>query len=217
MKNKNFKEYGIEILLTVLKIASTQLDKLKEIGDLSGAEILESSVIIPYEKIYGLLLETDVEKISNEELEKLKTIVEQIREKNKIKNSIIENNIKIRKELKENSGAKTVEKFFKYNLKKLNDKKSIIKEKYLEYYDKEEKLENLLKDTIQEKDQFDIINELHPIRENLSRLEREYLKNEEKIAMFEKKIESKWTYEIYGLISEAELLKTYKDVFKMEE
>lgn len=51
MERENFIAYAQEVILTVLKMTSTQLDKLREMGDLSGVEILEEKVIVPYERI----------------------------------------------------------------------------------------------------------------------------------------------------------------------
>lgn len=217
MKEKEFKKYGQEVLLTVLKIASKKLEKLKEIEDLSGAEIVKNKIIAPYEKLYGLFLELEEDAVSKDKLEELKKTIEKLRKQNSLDISVIEKNMKIRERLKEESGAKTVEKFFKYNLKKLTNKMDMIKEKYLLFYEKEEELENLLKDAIQEDEQFDILGRLQPIREELSKLEREYIENEKNIGIFKKKLESRWPYEIYGLISEEKLLGAYKELFKMED
>ncbi|MGL4211349.1 MAG: hypothetical protein ACRCRT_07345, partial [Cetobacterium somerae] len=81
----------------------------------------------------------------------------------------------------------------------------------------EQNLENLLKDTIQEEEQFDIIYKLQPVREKLRDTEDKYLVVEKDINQLKKKLESKWPYEIYGVVSEEELLETYKEAFKMED
>ncbi|MEG0068792.1 hypothetical protein [Cetobacterium sp.] len=217
MRREDFKDYALEVALTVLKVSSTQMDKLKEIGDLSGTEILQGKVISPYERIYGALLEMNVDKMSDEEFNSFKEMVEELRVKNDLTVDTIEKAMKKRVEFKGHSGAKVVEKFYKYNLNRLLDKKSKVEEVYNSLAAEEQKLENLLKDTIQEEDQFDIIYKLQPVREKLRDIEMKYVKVEKDINELKRKLESKWPYEIYGVISEEELLETYKEAFKMED
>lgn len=217
MKKDKFREYALEVALTVLKISSTQLDKLKEKGDLSGVEILQEKVICPYERIYGALLEMKVDKMSDEEFNSFKEMVEELRVKNSLTTEAIENALKRRDDLKNNSGSKVVEKFYKYNINRLLDKKSKIVEVFNSLGIEEQKLENLLKDTIQEEEQFDIIYKLQPVREKLRDIEIKYVKVEKDIDELKKKLESKWPYEIYGVVSEKELLETYKEGFKTED
>lgn len=214
---RDFKNYSLEVILTVLKITSNQLDKMKEIGDLSGTEILQEKVIAPYEKIYGALLEMDMDKMSSDEIENFKKTLEDIREKNGLTVEGIEKSLELRGKYRGHSGSEVVEKFYKYNLNRLLDRKDKIVEKYNELATEEENLENLLKDTIQEVDQFDIIDRLQPVREKLREIEKKYIAVEEDIKVLKGKLESKWPSEIYGVISEEELLETYKDTFKMED
>ena len=47
MRKDEFISYAQEIVLTVLKITSIQLDKLREMGDISGEEILKEKVLLP--------------------------------------------------------------------------------------------------------------------------------------------------------------------------
>ncbi|MGL4987980.1 MAG: hypothetical protein ACRCYM_02850 [Cetobacterium sp.] len=217
MKKEKFRAYATEIILTVLKMTSSQIDKLKEMGDLSGVELLEDKVVKSYEKIYGALLEMKVENMPEEEFTAFKEMVEEIREKNNLSTSQIENYLSKREEFKNNSGAIVVKRFFKYNLNRLLDKKDKILEKYNLLASEEQNLENLLKDTIQEEEQFDIIYKLQPVREELREIEVKYLRVEKDIEQLKRKFESKWPYEIYGVVSEEELLETYKEAFKMEE
>ncbi|MGL5001080.1 MAG: hypothetical protein ACRC6J_05100 [Cetobacterium sp.] len=217
MKKEKFRAYSQEVILTVLKITSSQIDKLKEIGDLSGVELLEDKVIKSYERIYGALLEMKVENMPEDEFKAFKEMVEEIREKNSLSIEKIEDYLFRREKLKNNSGATVVKKFFKYNLNRLLDNKDKLLETYNILSAEEEKLENLLKDTIQEEEQFDIIYKLQPVREKLRDVEEKYLSVEKDIAQIKRKLESKWPYEIYGVISEEELLETYKEAFKMED
>ncbi|WP_432204999.1 hypothetical protein ACQ9ZF_03185 [Cetobacterium somerae] len=217
MDRTQFIKYAQEVVLTVLKITSVQLDKLKEMGDLSGVEILEEKVLIPYERIYGALLEMKIDKMSEEEFKSFEEMVEEIREKNNLSIEKIKIDLEKREKLKNKSGAMVVKKFFNYNLNRFLDKKDKIAEKYNSLATEEQNLENLLKDTVQEEEQFDIIYRLQPVREKLRDVENKYLVVEKDINQLKKKLESKWPYEIYGVISEEELLETYKEAFKMED
>ncbi|MGL4971446.1 MAG: hypothetical protein ACRC45_07520 [Cetobacterium sp.] len=217
MEREKFRAYAQEVVLTVLKMTSVQIDKLREMGDLSGVEMLEEKVIAPYEKIYGALLEMKVESMSDEDFKPFEDMVKEIREKNSLSEEKVLNNLKKREELKGKSGATVVKRFFKYNLNRLLDKKDKIAEKYNELALEEQNLENLLKDTIQEEEQFDIIYKLQPVREKLREIEEKYLRVEKDMNQLKRKLESKWPYEIYGVISEDELLEKYKEAFKMED
>ena len=217
MNKDKFIDYSKEIVLTVLKTASFQINKLKEIGDLSGIELLQDKVIVTYEKIYGALLEMKIENLNEIDFENFKKMIEDIREKNNISIELIQNLLLKREELSGHSGAEVVKKFFKYNLNRLLDQKDKLVQTYNQMATEEEKLENLLKDTIQEEEQFDIIYKLQPVREKLRDTEDKYLVVEKDINQLKKKLESKWPYEIYGVVSEEELLETYKEAFKMED
>nr|WP_307775591.1 hypothetical protein [uncultured Cetobacterium sp.] len=217
MERKEFKKYAIEVVLTVLKMSSVQMDKLKDTGDLSGTEILQEKVITPYERIYGALLEMNVEKMDDEEFKSFQDMVEEIRTKNNVSKEQVETAMIKRVENKGRSGAKVVEKFYKYNLNRLLDNKEKVVEVFDKYSIEEQKLENLLKDTVQEQEQFDIIYELQPVREKIREIEQKYISLEKEINEVKTKLESKWPYEIYGVVSEEELLETYKETFKMEE
>lgn len=217
MERERFRVYAQEVILTVLKMTSVQIDKLREMGDLSGVEILEEKVVIPYEKIYGALLEMKVENMSDDEFKPFEEMVEEIREKNSLSVEKVLENLEKREKLKGISGATVVKRFFKYNLNRLLDKKDKITEKYNELALEEQNLENLLKETIQEEEQFDIIYKLQPVREKLREIEQRYLSVEKDINQLKRKLESKWPYEIYGVVSEEELLETYKEAFKMED
>ncbi|MGL5089013.1 MAG: hypothetical protein ACRC6Z_06125, partial [Cetobacterium sp.] len=122
MEKEKFRAYAQEVILTVLKITSAQIDKLKELGDLSGVELLEEKVITSYERIYGALLEMKVENMSEDEFVAFQNMLEEIREKNKLPIEKIEKYISRRESLKNHSGASVVKKFFKYNLNRILDK-----------------------------------------------------------------------------------------------
>lgn len=217
MDREEFLSYAKEIILFVLKKAVNQKSKLKEKGDISGEEILEKKVILPYEKIYKALLEVNIKNFSEEEYKYLENIVEEVKKKNRLSTEEIEFFIKKRKEYKGKSGAEVVKKFFRYNLNRALEKKDKIIAKYLILAKEERELDLILKDSIQEKEQFDILYKLQPIREKIRQTEEKYIEIENEIKKSVSNLEAGWTYEIYGTISKEELLKIYKNVYKMEE
>lgn len=210
------KEYIDEIILIVLKKTMFQIEEFKKIGDISGEEILNSKVIVPYEKIYTSLDKQNIEELSEEEREKIKEIASELREKNNLSEDEIENSFNLREKLKGNSGSEVVKRFFKYKLNRLLESKEKIIESYEKLNLEEQKYENELKDSIQEQEQFDIIYKLHPIRKRLREYEIKFQELTKEIEVLQKKLDTKWSYEIYGTVEEKELLKSYKEVFGME-
>ena len=61
-------KFCIEVILQVLKLTDNKIKQLREIGDLSGAEILEKDVIEKYEKLYGGLTGEGIKEFKEEEL-----------------------------------------------------------------------------------------------------------------------------------------------------
>lgn len=213
---ERFKEYGIEIMLIVLRKTLKKIEEFEKKGDISGKEILEKEVIIPYENIYKSLLEIEIDKYTEEEFEYLKKTLEDIRIKNLIEKEEIEKNIELRRKYKGKSGLEVVERFFRYELNRALDRKDEIQKYYSVLLEKENELQLQLSDAIQEEEQFDIIYSLQPVRKEMRELEEKYLDIEKNIKNIKNRIDSKWYYEIYGIISEEELLKTYKNIYNIK-
>lgn len=217
MNRDNIKEYALELLLQILKTADNQIKEYEKIGDISAIEILKENVIKKYEALYLGVLETDFSQMGSDQLEFFEKTLKEISEKNNIDSNFILKQLSKRNELRGVSGAEVVENLLKYELSKLLEAKQNLVEKIEATLVEEEKLENQLKDAIQEQEQFDIIYELSPVRSKFRSLETKLLSLEENILTVRNKLDSRWPYEIYGTISKDELLKVYKDNFNMGE
>lgn len=210
--NNHLLKFCIEVILQVLKMTDNKIKELREKGDLSGAEILENDVITKYEKLYGGLTGEAVQKLEEKELAGIKEHIENIIEKNNLTKEFIEAQLELREKLKNNSGAEVIKKFFQYEKKELENKKSYLLEKVSKLLDEEEKVSMLMKNAIQEEEQIEYIYQLQPIRAEYRNLEKKILKIQEKIELLKKKLDSEWYYEIYGTISKNEMLKSYNEV-----
>ncbi|MGX6590625.1 hypothetical protein [Cetobacterium ceti] len=217
MDRNYLRKSAIETILQILKIADTQSKKYNEIGDISATEILQRDVINKYEALYLALCETDFENLDEKEIENINITLKEIREKHKLTKDFIDSQISLRENLGDNSGAKVIENLFRYELSKLLEKKQILLEKINNVLDKELELENKLKDTIQEADQFDIIYELNPIRIEFRDLEEKLHKLENEIKPLKHKLDTRWAYEIYGTINKETLMEIYKTNFNLGE
>ena len=72
VKNNEILKFSIEVILQVFKSINKKIDEMKEIGDISGIEILKKDVIPKYEKLYGGLTGEAVEKFDEEQLSVIK-------------------------------------------------------------------------------------------------------------------------------------------------
>lgn len=210
--NNHLLKFCIEVILQVLKMTDNKIKELREKGDLSGAEILENDVITKYEKLYGGLTGEAVQKLEEKELAGIKEHIENIIEKNNLTKEFIEAQLELREKLKNNSGAEVIKKFFQYEKRELENKKSYLLEKVSKLLDEEERVSMLMKNAIQEEEQIEYIYQLQPIRAEYRNLEEKILKIQEKIEILKKKLDSEWYYEIYGTISKDEMLKSYNEV-----
>ncbi|MBC2855759.1 hypothetical protein H3N56_04500 [Cetobacterium sp. 2A] len=217
MNRIEFKNFAIEVILEVLKIANAQIDEYNNIGDISATEIIQKDVIDKYEKIYLGIIGLDFSELEDEKFYFIETTIEEILKNNNLSSNFIKSQQEKRENLKGNSGAEVVKNLFDYELSKLLNAQQILIDKINIILDQETILENELKDTIQEEAQFDIIYKLQPVREEYRVLEAQLLKLDSTIKTLRKKINFKWNYEIYGTISKDELLKVYKNSFKMGE
>ncbi|MGL6154676.1 hypothetical protein [Cetobacterium sp. SF1] len=211
------RKLALETILQILKITDSQIKKYEELGDISAVEILNRDVITKYETLYLTLLETDFENLPEEELITIDKTLEDIRTQHNLTKDFLMAEIKVREDLNGDSGSTVVEKLYRYQLSKLLEKKQILTDKLKAVLDKEWELENKLKDTIQEEDQFDIIYELSPIREEFRALEQKLNDLENLVSSLKRKINSKWSYEIYGTMSKENLMEIYKENFDLGE
>lgn len=82
VKNNEILKFSVEVILQVFRSINKKIDELKEIGDISGIEILEKDVIPKYEKLYGGLTGEAVDKFDEEQFLAVKKYIEDIMKEN---------------------------------------------------------------------------------------------------------------------------------------
>lgn len=214
VKNNEILKFSIEVILQVFKSINKKIDEMKEIGDISGIEILEKDVIPKYEKLYGGLTGEAVEKFDEEQISVIKKYIEDIMKENKFSKEYIKNQIELREKLKGDSGAEVVKRFFQYEKKELEKIKYELLDRADKVLEEEEKLSMKMKNAVQEEEQIEYIYKLQPVRAEFRKIEEKVIKVQEKLDVLNKRLESEWPYEIYGTISKEEMLETYNKIMK---
>ena len=211
-KIKNFIDYAREVCLQSLLLADNIKVDLKNQDNLYEVERIEKEVISVYENIYlslneGFLL--NLYKENKKAFKQLEETIEKMKKDANLKDGYIKNQIKKREELKGNSGAEVVEKFFKYKIKELKKIKGDLLQKLNKLLNKEEKLNLDLSNAIQEVEQLEIIDKLQPIRAEFRNLSLQLDKYQKELEETKNKLSKKWYYEIYGTTNREILLKAY--------
>ena len=211
-KIKDFINYAKEICLQNLFLADNIKVDLKNQDNLYEVERIEKEVISVYENIY---LSLDKEFLLNlykenkKAFEQLEETIEKMKKDANLKDEYIKTQIKKRIELKGNSGAEVVEKFFKYKIKELKKIKGNLLQKLNKLLDKEEKLNLDLSNAIQEVEQLEIIEKIQPVRAEFRNLSLQLDKYQKELEETENKLSKKWYYEIYGTTDKETLLEAY--------
>ena len=211
-KIKDFIKYANEVCLQNLFLADNIKVDLKNQDNLFEAERIDKEVISVYENIYLSLNEEfllNLYKENKKVFEQLEETIEKMKKDANLKDGYIKNQIKKREELKGNSGAEVVEKFFKYKIKELKKIKGDLLQKLNKLLDKEEKLNLDLSNAIQEVEQLEITEKLQPVRAELRKLSIQLDKYQKELEETENKLSKKWYYEIYGTTDKEILLKAY--------
>ena len=211
-KIKDFIKYANEVCLQNLFLADNIKVDLKNQDNLYEVERIDKEVISVYENIYLSLNEEfllNLYKENKKAFKQLEETIEKMKKDANLKDGYIKNQIKKREELKGNSGAEVVEKFFKYKIKELKKIKGDLLQKLNKLLDKEEKLNLDLSNAIQEVEQLRIIEKLEPVRAEFRRLSIQLDKYQKELEETENKLSKKWYYEIYGTTDKEILLKAY--------
>ena len=209
---KDFIKYANEVCLQNLFLADNIKVDLKNQDNLYEVERIDKEVISVYENIYlslneGFLL--NLYKENKKAFEQLEETIKKMKKDANLKDEYIKTQIKKRIELKGNSGAEVVEKFFKYKIKELKKIKGDLLQKLNKLLDKEEKLNLDLSNAIQEVEQLEIIEKIQPVRAKFRNLSLQLDKYQKELEETENKLLKKWYYEIYGTTDKEILLKAY--------
>lgn len=209
-------KFSKEVILQVFVKINKRMEELKRNDEISALEILQNEVVLKYEKLYkGLKIElAEDEEIDKEKFQNIKKYIYDIMKENGFTEDFINSQIKIREEIKGESGAEVVKKLFEYEKKQMENTKYNLLDKVNKVLDKEDKLAMDLKNAIQEEEQIECIYKLQPVREEYRALEEKVLRVQKNIDELKKKLDSEWAYEIYGTISKDEMLNTYNQAMK---
>lgn len=209
-------KFSTEVILQVFVKINKRVEELKSNDEISALEILQNEVIPKYEKLYkGLKTEIkDDEEIDIEKFENIKKYIYDIMRENSFTEEFIRTQMKLREKFQGESGAEVVKKLFEYEKKQMKNTKYNLLDKVNKVLDREDKLAMDLKNAIQEEEQIECIYKLQPVREEYRALEEKVLRVQKNIDDLKKKLDSEWTYEIYGTISKDEMLNTYNQTMK---
>lgn len=209
-------KFSTEVILQVFVKINKRVEELKNNDEISALEILQNEVIPKYEKLYkGLKTEIkDDEEIDIEKFENIKKYIYDIMKENSFTEEFIRTQMKLREKFQGESGAEVVKKLFEYEKKQMENTKYNLLDKVNKVLDREDKLAMDLKNAIQEEEQIECIYKLQPVREEYRALEEKVLRVQKNIDDLKKKLDSEWTYEIYGIISKDEMLNTYNQTMK---
>lgn len=209
-------KFSTEVILQVFVKINKRVEELKNNDEISALEILQNEVIPKYEKLYkGLKTEIkEDEEIDIEKFENIKKYIYDIMKENSFSEEFIRTQMKLREKFQGESGAEVVKKLFEYEKKQMENTKYNLLDKVNKVLDREDKLAMDLKNAIQEEEQIECIYKLQPVREEYRALEEKVLRVQKNIDDLKKKLDSEWTYEIYGTISKDEMLNTYNQTMK---
>ena len=209
-------KFSTEVILQVFVKINKRVEELKSNDEISALEILQNEVIPKYEKLYkGLKTEIkDDEEIDIEKFENIKKYIYDIMRENSFTEEFIRTQMKLREKFQGESGAVVVKELFEYEKKQMENTKYNLLDKVNKVLDREDKLAMDLKNAIQEEEQIECIYKLQPVREEYRALEEKVLRVQKNIDDLKKKLDSEWTYEIYGTISKDEMLNTYNQTMK---
>lgn len=209
-------KFSTEVILQVFVKINKRVEELKSNDEISALEILQNEVIPKYEKLYkGLKTEIkDDEELDIEKFENIKKYIYDIMKENSFTEEFIRTQMKLREKFQGESGAEVVKKLFEYEKKQMENTKYNLLDKVNKVLDREDKLAMDLKNAIQEEEQIECIYKLQPVREEYRALEEKVLRVQKNIDDLKKKLDSEWTYEIYGTISKDEMLNTYNQTMK---
>ena len=211
-KIKEFKQFASEVILKVLIKMDKDFQNYQNLNDHDGMQKIKLEFIPKYEKLYlefSNNISENLDDFDDEKIESLMSIINDIMKLHNIDIDYILNEIDKRKNLKGKSGAQVVKRLFQYQIKELESKMRKLLEQADTILDAEAKLETELRDAIQETNQMRILDQLVIVRSKWSILEKKTIQCKTALDQLKESLEKKWTYDIYGTISQEELKKVF--------
>jgi len=216
-KIKEFKKFASEVILKVLMKMDKDYQNYQNLDDYDGMQKIKLEFIPKYEALY-LEFSNDISEnlddLDDKKIESLMGIVNDIMKVNNINIDYILDEVEKRERLTGKSGAEAVEKLFKYQIKELEAKMEKLLKQADTILDSEGKLEAELRDAIQEDDQMNILDQLVVVRSKWSILEKKTIQCKTALDGLKESLVKKWTYDIYGTISQEELKKVFSSEMK---
>ncbi len=211
MEFNEFKDFGLEIILKVLKKTDDEIKRYRELEDFEGVKTLENEVLAKYEKLYEGFISEKLKDIDGEQLKVLYNSLVDIMKQNKMDVVFIEGEMEKREKLAGNSGADAVKNLYNYQIQEMERKKDLLLKEAEVILDREAALEAALSEAIQEEDQMDIIEQMPEVRRAYSEVSQKIMTLQEKIGHLKEKLEKGWPCDIYGTISKDELMSIFKE------
>lgn len=202
---------GKEMSLYLLELFQKEQKKAFEINDLDKVKSINMDVIPKFEKLFFEFSLEVPDEFQENEVEKVEELVYKLIDEYKIDEELMWERVRTRLELAENSGSSVVKNLFEIQLKDLEKSLNIFLDKEKQLMSKQKELEKELADTIQAEDEIKVFEKLRDHGKKLDDLDIKIQKLEEKIAEIKYNIESRWPYEIYGLISKEKLYEEVKN------
>lgn len=216
-KIKEFKKFASEVILKVLIKMDKDYQNYQNLDDYDGMQKVKLEFIPKYEKLYlefSNNISENLDDLDDKKIESLMNIINDIMKVHNINIDYILDEMEKRANLKGKSGAEAVEKLFKYQIKELELKMKKLLEQANVILDSEAKLEIQLRDAIQEKEQMNILDQLVVVRSKWSVLEKKTIQCQTALDGLKESLIKKWTYDIYGTISQEELKKVFSTEMK---
>lgn len=211
MEFNEFKEFGLEVILKVLKKTDDEIKKYRELEDYEGVKTLETDVLAKYEKLYRGFISDELKDIDGDQLKVLYTSLIDIMKQNNMNTSFIEGEVEKREKMAGNSGAEAVKNLYNYQIDELEKKKTLLLKKADEILDREAILEAALSEAVQEEEQMEIVEKMPEVRRSYAEISEKIMTLQGKINLLKEKIEKRWPCDIYGTISKDDLMNIFKE------
>lgn len=210
MEFNEFKDFGIEVILKVLKKTDDEIKRYRELEDYEGVKTLENEVLEKYEKLYNAFTSEEIKNISADQLKSLESSLVDIMLQNGFELSYIESEMEKREQLKGNSGAEAVKNLYNFQIDELENKKSKLLEKAEDILDQEAVLEAALSEAVQDEEQMKIVEKMPEIRSAYTKISDKIMAIQNKIASLKSRVKKSWPCDIYGTISRDDLMDIFK-------
>ncbi len=210
MNIENLKEFGLEVTLKVLKKTDDEIKKYRALDDYEGVKTLESDVLSKYEKLYQGFSSDEFNSLSADSFKELESLLVDILIKNNLDLKYIKKEIENRKKYRGNSGREAVKNLYTFQVKELKEKLEVLLSEADTILNTEAKLEEELREAIQEEEELKIIEKMPEVRSRYSKLAKKIDLIQEKIVYLESIINKGWPLDIYGTISKDQLLEVFK-------